>query len=398
MTAGPPELILTTNGPGELCTWVAPVLSELRRRAPGSRIVVSLVPCQFASGNEAAVAREMGADAVTAVSEHLRLLATGRPPPAYSGRGGAVLKLGGEVFHATRIGARLGYPVYSYAFEPEWNRRLRRLFVDSPRTKEKSLSRGADPDRVQVIGNLVADALARAAGRPREPVLLLVPGSRGFEAVNLLGAFLAAARHVAAAVPGLEVVWLRSPLLTPRQVDEAIAGKKSRVIGGVGARREGDRLVTEDGLEVRVAEGAARYPEMTRASLAIAVPGTNTLELALAGVPALVVLPTQRPELIPIPGPAQFIGLIPLLGPAIKRAGVRALLRRYPFAALPNIIAGREIVPELRGEITAREIGEAAAKLAADRGRLEEIRAGLAAEMPPAGAAARLVDALLATI
>jgi lipid-A-disaccharide synthase len=395
VTAGPSEFILTTNGPGELCTWVAPVLSELRRRAPESRIVVSLVPCQFASGNEAAVAREMGADAVTEVSEHLRLLATGRRPPAYSGRGGAVLKLGGEVFHAARIAASLKYPVYSYAFEPEWSPKLVRLFVDSPKTQERALARGADPARVQVIGNLVADAFDRSPGRPRETVLLLVPGSRGFEAVHLLGAFLAAARHVAEAVAGLEVVWLRSPLLTPRQVDEAIAGSKSRVIGGVGARREGDRLVTEDGLEVRIAEGAARYPEMTRASLAIAVPGTNTLELALAGVPALVVLPTQRPELIPIPGPAQFIGLIPLLGPAIKRAGVRALLPRYPFAALPNIIAGREIVPELRGEITAREIGEAAAALAADFERLEEIRAALAAEMPPAGAASRLVETLL---
>lgn len=394
MRAGAAEYILTTNGPGELCTWVAPVMAELRRRSPGARIVVSLVPCQFAGGNEAAVARGMGADAVTEVADHLRLLATGRRPAAYQGSGGAVVKLGGEVYHALRVAARLGYPAYSYAFEPEWSPRLAKLFVDRPRTRERALARGADADRVEVVGNLVADAFERAPERPREPLLLLVPGSRGFEAVHLLGVFLAAAQTVAEAVPGIEVVWLRSPLLTERQAAEAIAGARSRVIGGVGARRSGDHLITEDGLVVRVAGGSARYPEMARASLAIAVPGTNTLELALAGVPALVVLPTQRPELIPIPGPAQFIGLIPLVGPVIKRAGVRALLPSYPHVALPNILAGREIVPELRGRLTAREIGEAAAALFADQERLRRIRTDLAAEMPPPGAAARLVSGL----
>lgn len=394
MSAGPAEYILTTNGPGELCTWVGPVMTALRKRAPASRIVIALVPCQFASGNEAEVAREMGADEVSDVSDHLRLLATGRIPPAFQGNGGLVIKLGGEVYHAVRVAARLGYPVYSYAFEPEWNSKLARLFVDSPKTRERTLSRGADPARIEVVGNLVADAFDPSNARPRDPVLLLVPGSRGFEVVHLLGAFLAAARRVVEAAGDIQVTWLRSPLLTPRQVDQAVAGGKSRALGGVGARRVGERLVTEDGLEVLIAEGASRYPEMARATLAIAVPGTNTLELALAGVPALVVLPTQRPELIPIPGPAQFIGLIPLVGPVIKRAGVRALLPRYPLVALPNILAGREIVPELRGHVTAREIGEAAAALFTDQERLLRIRADLAAEMPPPGAAARLVAAL----
>ncbi|MBI3962913.1 MAG: hypothetical protein HY335_09185, partial [Deinococcus sp.] len=47
------QFLLTTNGPGELYTWVRPVALELRRQFPGSRLIVVLVPCQFASGREA---------------------------------------------------------------------------------------------------------------------------------------------------------------------------------------------------------------------------------------------------------------------------------------------------------------------------------------------------------
>ena len=54
------DLVLVSNGPGELYTWVRPVLAELRRQAPERRVSISLIPCQFASGHETKIAETFG--------------------------------------------------------------------------------------------------------------------------------------------------------------------------------------------------------------------------------------------------------------------------------------------------------------------------------------------------
>ncbi|HZW28992.1 MAG TPA: hypothetical protein VFF08_11085, partial [Trueperaceae bacterium] len=71
------QVVLVSNGPGELYTWVGPVMRELRRALPEARVAVALVPCQFAAGNEPEVAASFGPDHVTNPAEYLRSLAAG---------------------------------------------------------------------------------------------------------------------------------------------------------------------------------------------------------------------------------------------------------------------------------------------------------------------------------
>ena len=54
------KVALLTNGPGELCGWVRPVIAELRKREHS--VSLWLLPCQFASGYERVVASGFGAD------------------------------------------------------------------------------------------------------------------------------------------------------------------------------------------------------------------------------------------------------------------------------------------------------------------------------------------------
>jgi hypothetical protein len=47
-----PELVLCVNGPGELYTWALPMARAVRNLQPDLRVVLSLLPCPFASGKE----------------------------------------------------------------------------------------------------------------------------------------------------------------------------------------------------------------------------------------------------------------------------------------------------------------------------------------------------------
>jgi hypothetical protein len=67
--------------------------------------------------------------------------------------------------------------------------------------------------------------------------------------------------------------------------------------------------------------GGTRAPaQLQRATIAVTIPGTNTLELGIAGVPSVVMLPLNRPEIIPLEGPGHWLSLLPLVGVPLKRA------------------------------------------------------------------------------
>lgn len=145
------------------------------------------------------------------------------------------------------------------------------------------------------------------------PVLVLMPGSRRSEAPRLLPVFGQAVRRLADAVPGLTPVLPVSPVVA-EQVAQAVAGWPVRPV-----------VVTEvdDKHDAYAAAGAA----LTKS-------GTSTLELALAGVPMAV---TYRVNPV--------------------TAAVARRLIRVPHVAMVNLLAGREVVPELlQGDCTAEKL------------------------------------------
>ncbi|PZA06694.1 MULTISPECIES: sugar synthetase [unclassified Meiothermus] len=348
------ELLLLTNGPGELSTWVPPVVRRLRERLPKARLELFLIADQFASGQERQKARELPLDAVSGRRELLKRLVS----PSRRGRG-AVLMLGGAPRDAVLLARATGYPAFSYSFSGRgWHPRLRRFLVDSQRTQAEALRRGADPKRLQVVGNLVLDALAETRLAPYAEVdVLLFPGSRPFAARYLLGFMLRSAELMAQQEPGLRFAWVRSRLLPDVVVEEALAAQGSRAFGGVSARLQGGSLVSENGLEVRIVDEPLRYPAMRGAKLALTIPGTNTLEMALSGLPAVVLLPLHKPELIPLEGLLHWIGLLPG-GGWLKRQAILRAEPRVAHLALPNQWLGERVYPELRGvfgpELAAR--------------------------------------------
>ena len=72
---------------------------------------------------------------------------------------GAVLGLGGSAPLTLQLAQRLQAPAYRYSFVPYWHPKLAALFVDSGRTAQRARLLGAAGARLEVVGNLVADAV-----------------------------------------------------------------------------------------------------------------------------------------------------------------------------------------------------------------------------------------------
>lgn len=394
------ELILTSNGPGELYAWVKPVLDAWRQVEPDVRVSIALVPCQFAGGGERRIAESFDVERVVSVRELLAALAQGRAPAGLTaGPGSLLLGLGGEVRYATALARRLGTPAYRYSFEPQGSRALERLFVDHERTRQRALRRGGAgaAQRVEVVGNLVADALAATApvADPGSPHVVLMASSRDAFARHLIPMILGVADTLHRRFPQGRFLWPVPRSLSAETLAIGIAGGEGSSLGGVAAVREGAMLRTPSGARVEMVEEHRRHEHMRAADVALTIPGTNTLELGIAGVPTLMIVPLNRPEIIPLEGAAHWLGALPLIGKTLKRAAVLAIAKRLPGPlSLPNRISGAALVEERIGVMDVATISSALQRLIEAEEHRAWVRRELQRSMPQPGAARLLVDRL----
>ncbi len=391
------QVVLVSNGPGELYTWVRPVLAELRTALPDARLSVALVPCQFAAGNEAEVAATFGAHHVTTPAEYLKSLAGSSAPKGLADPGagtGAVIGLGGSAGAPVTIGRRLGFPAFRYSFEPYWHKGLELLLLPDDRVRQRAIRRGTPESSMRVVGNLVADAVEASApaAAPGDPHVLVIAGSRDQFAVHLIPFMIAMVDRLAARLPGARFVWPVSRMLRPGTVSAGIAGAEAATLDGVAGRRDGDVVYTPSGGRIELVPEEERYAHMRAADLAVTIPGTNTLELGVAGVPAVVMLPMNRPELIPLEGAGHWLGLVPLFGRYLKRYAVKLFVEGLSVpVSLPNRITGEDIMVEVAGKLHPDGVAETALSLLADPDDLDRRRLRLQETMPRPGAAAELV-------
>jgi lipid-A-disaccharide synthase len=193
------------------------------------------------------------------------------------------------------------------------------------------------------------DATLKRHGLPAHARLLaLLPGSRRGEVRYLLRPMVEAAR-VLAADHGLNPVIALAPTLTLAQLRE-----EGRV------DLEGIRVIEDD-----------TYSVVAASELALAASGTATLEAALLGCPMVVAYKAS-----PLTWGIAWM-----------------LVRGVNHLAMPNILAGREIVPELlQNRVNGRNLVRAAENLMVEPLRTETREALLAvrARLGEPGAAARV--------
>lgn len=396
------DMVLTANSPGEVAGWVKPAAPALKEALPGARVTVFVPPCTFASGCELEVVRGLaGVDAAFGPADFLRYALLGIAPAGFRpGRRGAVLFLGGDLANAVLLRKRLGYPAVAYTEGfVNWSDSFARFAVPYAATRAKVLAKGVPEGKAVVVGNLMLDAVVpvRSPQEVRESLdaasasaelVLLLPGSRPAEVALATPLLVRAAELLHAARPQARFVLSLSPFARPAQLAEALSGRYAAEWGARGSMAPDGALMAGD-CRIPVRQGE-QYDLMAAADLALTIPGTNTAELAFLGVPMVVVLPLNHPELIPVEGLAGLIGNLPQVGKALKRRLIPRLAQRIPFAAWPNQLAGAYLVPELRGQLSAAQVAEESERLLSDPGRRAAMACELRRVMGEPGAAGRL--------
>ena len=412
------RIAITSNGPGEFSGWVRPLVTALYRLAPQTEVTLVFVPDDYATGREPVVARQLFRHAtIVTPSEYVRF-ALGRSLEQLPARVDAVQYLGGDLAHAGRVRARLGGAAYAYKFARKSDAKTvtRAFALDAPNATSLA-ALGIARERIEIVGNLAIDgALGEAAGlfthatdaSPGVPhaseesarTILFMPGTRKNEIANMVPLFLAAALRLRALRPDLRAVFAISPFTDEDELARALAlgghrnawGVRGRVVGSGAALA----LQAQDESEpFPVIRETMRHAPFAR--MAVTLPGTKCIELAALGVPTIVCVPLNAPEVVVINGPLQYLDRIPAVGMALKRAIVIGVDKRFPFTAQPNIDTAQMLMPEMRGTLYPGDIARRIAAYADDdAARSHDATRLRALYVDHVGAADRMARALLA--
>ncbi|HXE90388.1 MAG TPA: lipid-A-disaccharide synthase [Terriglobales bacterium] len=259
-------------------------------------------------------------------------------------------------FRVAREMHRRGVPVIYYVCPQLWAWRGRRVerfhkwikkaLVIFPFEEQWYRERGVD---AEYVGHPLADFPPPSATRaefaaanqldPDRPWVALLPGSRAREVQMILPALLQALERLPSKVRfSHQFILPVASTLSAAWIKEQLARQAS----------------THSRPKVRLVQDARAA--LTQARAALVASGTATVEAALAGTPMVVVY---------------------RVSPLTWRLG-RGLLR-VPFVAMPNLIVGRQIVPELlQSEFTPENVARELEPLLADSPAREKMLDGLA--------------------
>lgn len=362
------ELILAGNGPGELSGWVRPVARAARALATKTRrdlrLTLALSPSQFASGREAEVVQGWGLfDRILDPKRCLRL-ALGLGTLSVAPRT-ALVHLGGDLWISARLARRLRIPVCALAETTMIARRhgpFARVLATSEALAKSLAAAGVPARKILVTGDPRVDAFTHAGGElsvdshragpsvDGRYTLAMLPGSRDQFFRFLTPYFLNIADALATIHPQTTFQIVVSPFLSPHLVEQTRAE------------------VARSWHHLRVTWVLDQmWAAVVHSDLALTIPGTNTLELAMAGVPFAVVVPTHQIEVMPTEGILEWVARLPGLGRLIKSAVVSRHLATQRFVALPNLKAGQALVPEWVGRWTPAEVANRLAELLHNR-------------------------------
>ncbi|HEU0176841.1 MAG TPA: lipid-A-disaccharide synthase [Blastocatellia bacterium] len=242
-------------------------------------------------------------------------------------------------------------------------RHVERMLVILPFEKDYYERAGVEVD---YVGHPLLDSVRVTATReefrarhgldPSSPVIALLPGSRHSEMKHILPAMVGAAKILNRSRPHFQFILPLARTFEPDAIAQQIGSTRLRVI-------EHDT-----------------YNAVAAADLAVVASGTATLETAIIGSPLIIVYRASR------------------LNWRIFRP-----LINTPFVGMPNLVAGKEIAPELlQDDLNEERLAKLIVEFLSDPERLRRSRLDLAEVRKQLGeanaserAANRILDLLL---
>jgi lipid-A-disaccharide synthase len=402
------DILILSNGPGEVSTWVRPVVKALRQQfgenSSQVRISVVLSPCNNATGNEPAVALSYPeVNRVQGAEHFFPFLLWGKTANNWDWADkGVVLFLGGDQFFPLVISKRLGFKSVIYAeWEARWYRWIDGFGVMKPELITKLPQKYHY--KCEVVGDLMAEASHEEAskGKKEEELIGLLPGSKAAKLTLGVPFCLAIAdyihrkrpltRFVIPVAPTLDITALakygnpQANSLIPKTW--GVAGKLVTPTG------DNPYLLTSGGTKIYLATHFPAYDILSQCALCLTTVGANTAELGSLAVPMIILIPTQKLDTMRswdgIPG---ILANLPFVGSGFATLINWLVVQNLGLRAWPNIWAGKEIVPELVGELQPEDVGKLALDWLENPGKLEKISQDLRSVRGKAGAAHKLAQ------
>jgi lipid-A-disaccharide synthase len=425
----PVDILILSNGPGEITTWVRPVVKALRSQLGEDRtkirISVILSPCPNASGKETAIAKSYPEVDRVQGSEHFwQFLLWGKTYENWDWRSrGVIVFLGGDQVFPVIIGKKLGYCTVVYAeWEARWHNLIDRFGVMKPELIAKVSPKYAH--KFTVVGDLMLEArnslstqnsaLSTLTSAPlseqhsalstqHSALIGILPGSKAAKLTQGVPLTLAIAEHIHAKKSQTKFIIPVAPTLDLQTLASFADPQQNPFVETFkfsGASlifpeqsHEYPLLKTGKGLEVELHQETPAYGILSRCCICLTTIGANTAELGSLGVPMIVLLPTQQLDAMRswdgLPG---LLANLPGVGTTFAKLINWLFLRRKGLLAWPNIWAQSEIVPELVGQLQPEIVSEMVLDLLAHPEKLEEMRKNLRLVRGESGAAEKLAQ------
>ncbi len=397
------DVVILSNGPGEVTTWVRPVVKALRAQLGEQiRISVILSPCPHATGKEAAIALSYPeVNRVQKAEDFFSFLLWGKTADNWDWcEKGVVLFLGGDQFFTVAIAKRLNYRSVVYA---EWEARWLTL-IDQFGVMKAEITAQVSPrfrDKITVVGDLMADInLDIAPPVDTPPLIGLLPGSKPAKLAQGVPLCLAIAENLNQAHPQTQFIIPVAPTLdlaTLAQFANPDLNPVARYFGEIRAELKFDHnqpyLQTHNGLRIDLYQEFPAHRVLTQCRVCVTTVGANTAELGALAIPMVVLLPTQQLDAMKawdgIPG---ILANLPFLGSTFAKIINTLILRQKRLFAWANIWAGEMIVPELIGNLQPQAIANLILDWLNHPEKLAEIQAKLRQVRGKAGAAEKLAE------
>ena len=408
------DILILSNGPGEVTTWVRPVVQALRQQLGEDRSVVRisviLSPCPNASGFEAAIARSYPqVDRVQEAQHFWQFLLSGKTAENWDWRTrGVILFLGGDQLFPVLINRHLGYRTVVYAeWETRWHRSIDRFGVMKADLIDRVPTKYTN--KLTVVGDLMAEAASHSSladEEQRTELIGLLPGSKPAKLAQGVPLVLAIAEYIHQHRPQTKFVIPVAPTLDIETLADFANPEKNPVIQLVkGSTAElvfqhlefsihnsqQPMLKTPSGLCVQLWTRSPAYDLLSQCCLCLTTVGANTAELGALAVPMIVLLPTQQLDAMRawdgIPG---LLANLPLVGTSMAKVINWLALRQLGLLAWPNIWAKSEVVPELVGKLQPENVAKFALDFLQHPEKLEQMRSQLRSIRGEPGAAQKL--------
>ena len=371
-------VVIVSNGPGELSTWVKPVLDYLveqnhkciNSNLPKYKLVLTLVPCPHATGQEFSVANDWQIfDLIIPAKRFLKLLFK---PSSFGNwpKKGVVVFLGGDQFWNILLAKRLGYQSITYAEWiarwPRWNLHIAAMNEEVRNKLPKKFKK-----KCQVIGDLMADInnnLSPINEISNGKWIAILPGSKKAKLSIGIPFFLEVADNIS---ENGDDVNLMIPIAPTTEIKDFLYFQSDKnpitkyYSSNIKSIKKIENSIFDFVLEtckntkIFILNQNSNHNILSQCKLALTTVGANTAELAAINLPMIVVLPTQHLNAMNAwDGIFGIMGKINLLNRIQTFIIKRYYLKNKKFLAWPNIKANKQIIPERVGIISPKEISD----------------------------------------